>query len=632
MSPRDIAAVSNVFGFLIGGVLYAMLLAMVVRKRGRPLFATALLGLYWNIGALVIYGLQDLTLKDPPALFAASAFSALGFLPAVVVDSVLWSSRGRRRTRTSHLIGFAAYGLSAVAAILQFSSALSTGTSPSVLAFKTLTIGFLILILVLVAATRQQTGWGRAIWAVALAVFAVSALHLSQHQASESWWIELAGHHASIPLALAILYQDYRFAFADLFLKRAIALVTLAVLAFGLYVTIAAPLLAGQTGINPYSLRTMGAVISLWMGTALAFPYISRAANWFVDKVVLRRADYDQLRVELTATIARFDRPEEILDSACKLLKNALTASNVAWRQFASREELESSAVHEQSSLIEIPVTERPRLAFELGPLSGGRRLLSDDLAMLDAVSFQVARRIDALRVTSERYEHRLKEQQISKLAAEAELKALRTQLNPHFLFNALTTIGYLIQASPERALHTLIRLTELLRGVLKRSHGEFTSLGEELDLVESYLAIEKARFEERLQVSIDVPAHLRVLRIPPLILQPLVENAIKHGISRQRAGGEVSIRGSLEASNFLKVAIEDTGAGATSLDLLKGRDEGVGISNVEKRLAGYYGDRARLEIHSESGTGTQVSIRIPTQAANETVSDSSSMPALIDR
>ena len=131
---------------------------------------------------------------------------------------------------------------------------------------------------------------------------------------------------------------------------------------------------------------------------------------------------------------------------------------------------------------------------------------------MLDAVMQQLARRLDSLRVSHERYERNLREQQISKLAAEAELKALRAQLNPHFLFNALTTIGYLIQVTPDRALQTLMRLTELLRGVLKRSRGEFTSLGEELDLVDSLSAIEKARFEERLRVSIDVPLELRSL------------------------------------------------------------------------------------------------------------------------
>src|ERR671936_496984 len=104
----------------------------------------------------------------------------------------------------------------------------------------------------------------------------------------------------------------------------------------------------------------------------------------------------------------------------------------------------------------------------------------------------------------------------MAKLATEAELRALRSQINPHFLFNALTTIGYLIQTAPERALDTLLRLTSLLRGVL-RSEGEFTTLGRELDIIKAYLDIEHARFEHRLTVHIDVPPRLRNLRIPAL-------------------------------------------------------------------------------------------------------------------
>src|SRR5216117_2914281 len=115
------------------------------------------------------------------------------------------------------------------------------------------------------------------------------------------------------------------------------------------------------------------------------------------------------------------------------------------------------------------------------------------------------ARRIDAIRVTQERHEREIREREMGRLATEAELRALRAQINPHFLFNALTTIGYLIQKAPPRALETLLRLTALLRGVL-RSEGEVTTLGRELELVESYLDIERARFEHRLRVTIDVP------------------------------------------------------------------------------------------------------------------------------
>src|SRR5690606_449275 len=118
---------------------------------------------------------------------------------------------------------------------------------------------------------------------------------------------------------------------------------------------------------------------------------------------------------------------------------------------------------------------------------------------------------------------------------------ALRAQINPHFLFNALTTIGYLIEAAPDKALQTLLQLTKLLRAVVSRQ-AEFTTLRDELNLIESYLEIEKARFEERLMLSVDVDPSLRRIKIPSLILQPLVENAVKHGIAENTAGGEIAI------------------------------------------------------------------------------------------
>src|SRR5205085_7448824 len=101
--------------------------------------------------------------------------------------------------------------------------------------------------------------------------------------------------------------------------------------------------------------------------------------------------------------------------------------------------------------------------------------------------------------------------------------------------------IGFLIQTAPPRALQTLLRLTSLLRAVL-RSEGAFTTLGRELDVIEAYLDIERARFEQRLRVSIDVPVRLRHIRLPPLVLQPLVENAVKHGVAPRVAGGDVTI------------------------------------------------------------------------------------------
>ncbi len=203
------------------------------------------------------------------------------------------------------------------------------------------------------------------------------------------------------------------------------------------------------------------------------------------------------------------------------------------------------------------------------------------------------------------------------KLAAEAELRALRAQVNPHFLFNALTTIGYLIQTAPERALGTLMRLSGLLRGVLK-SGEEFVSMGEELDLIEAYLDIERARFEERLRIHIDVPWDLRRVRIPALVIQTLVENAIKHGISECLAGGEVRITARLEDKKIV-IAVIDTGVGVTESTLAWRRARGFGLSNVQQRLERYGSGTVPLTIRSTPGTGTTVEIRIPLQTSDTT-------------
>jgi LytS/YehU family sensor histidine kinase len=246
---------------------------------------------------------------------------------------------------------------------------------------------------------------------------------------------------------------------------------------------------------------------------------------------------------------------------------------------------------------------------LSISDLSEGRRLLSDDIAMLERAALLIARGIDAIRSAEERYLHDIHEQEMQKLAAEAELRALRAQVNPHFLFNALTTIGYLIQTSPQRALGTLMRLSGLLRGVLKAGE-EFVTIGEELDLIEAYLDIERARFEDRLRVYIDVPWELRQLRIPALLIQPLVENAIKHGISECVAGGEVRVSARLQDETVL-IAVTDTGLGSTDSVFQRRKAQGVGLTNVEQRLVRYGSGPNSLIIQSAPGVGTTVEVRV---------------------
>jgi two-component system LytT family sensor kinase len=686
MDSLNIAGLINLVGYLLGVALYAMLLAMVLRYRAQTtisseslsvrslsglsvnglLLATAVLGLLWNIGALATYGLSGFRLATPNPFLSAVSFTALGFLPAVVVHSVLLSRLSDKERRLTQVISVAAYCLSSIAGLLHFYEAIVFRSGPSLWALRLLTFGYVALLIVLFLATRRQVGWKKAVWASALAVFAVSALHLShQHEAgTEPWFTELIGHHASLPLALAILYEDYRFAFADIFLKRALALLVLVGLGLGVYIALASPLLSVRDAHGQVDVRTVSALAGLWIITALLYPQLRRAVIWFVDTVILRRADYSQLRLDMTHILVDCEMPNQILDKICAVLTPALSAHEIRWKEIdgdefeatrgaqvtesASGKSLTDDLATLQafkdiapmsepfsgrcvtlldrqggnSALVYVPTSEPPYCTFVIGTLAGGRRLLSDDVAMLETVAVMVARRIDALRVTHERCEQNLREQEINKLATEAQLRALRAQVNPHFLFNALTTIGYLVQTAPDRALETLMKLTSLLRGVL-RADGEFVTLGEELALIAAYLDIERARFEERLRVTIDVPEPLLSLRLPSLLVQPLVENAIKHGITPSRFGGEVGIRARLEVPSdadkgigeMLSITVSDTGVGASEIELARGRRRGVGLSNIEQRLQCYGDLSASLVIKSTPGEGTIVELIMPVSA-----------------
>jgi two-component system LytT family sensor kinase len=619
----------NLIGLSTGVVLYAMLLAMVVRAsrvsggqrpEDRLPLATAILGLTWNICAVPIYELQNRGVRGPVPYLAVVGFSALGFLPAAVIHSVLRSAKdGIRRATTIGLTG-AAYSASTLAVVLHMRSLLTGGPIPAVLGMRLLTYVFVALVLPVAFVTRRQPGARRAMWIAALAAFAVSAMHLAQlHTGRDPWPVELLGHHASVPLALAILYQDYPFAFADLFLKRALTLTALVAAAFIGIATLGLPA-QGAESLVIVGPRDVGLVVTLWVSTALLYPWLYRGIEWFVDAIVLGRPDYGSIRTAVAKRAQEHDEIGPLLNDVCQMLAPALSSESMHWREVSDvAQQLEDSRsvvrVAHASATVVIPTTDAPQYAIVSGPLTGGRRLLSDDVLMLDALAVIIARRVDAIRLTRERHERELREQEISKLATEAELRALRAQINPHFLFNALTTIGYLIQTAPPRALKTLMRLTALLRSVL-RSEGEFTTLGRELEIVESYLEIERARFEERLQVRIDVPRALRMARVPPLLLQPLVENAVKHGIAPQRLGGQVTVSAKVDRTAGdayqLRVSVEDTGTGTTDDALQRGRQRGLGLQNVERRLAHLYGTAASLDIRSSSGHGTTVEIRLP--------------------
>jgi signal transduction histidine kinase len=628
MDPHTATTLLHLVGFVTALALYVMLAAMTVgaappgsdgqRRADRIPLATAALGIVWNAGALVMYGLPGVA---TPVWLPVLAFTALYFLPAVVVHSALTvTPRTPGRAPTASAFIAAAYVLSGGAALINVIAAVRHHSVPSRPGLWALAAGYAAIIGLLVLYSRRQPAWRRALPVVALAAFAAMVVHLSHHSATaDTWPVELLGHHASLPLVLVILYQDYRFALADLFLKRVVTLLVVTGVAALLYSTVVVPVVLPKLGAPAGDPLAAALLIALWVGTALTYPALRSAVARFVDRAILGRSDAQALLSDLGADTAALNTEDAILDAACAALAPALSATRVTWSVVDPSDD--AAPVGGRDARVRVPVIDSPGYRLTIGPLRGGRRLLSDDQTLLEGVARLAARRIDGVRVARERFARDIRERDMQQLATEAELRALRAQINPHFLFNALTTIGYLVRAAPDRAIETLLRLTDVLRAVLKRSDGEFATLGEEMEIVSAYLAIERARFEDRLAVTIDVPDALAGLRVPPLVLQPLIENAVKHGIAPLLAGGRITVTARTEGapsgsggsgSPWLRLTVTDTGMGADPAELSRRRRTGIGLTNIERRLERHYGADASIEVRTALGVGTTVEVRLP--------------------
>ena len=216
------------------------------------------------------------------------------------------------------------------------------------------------------------------------------------------------------------------------------------------------------------------------------------------------------------------------------------------------------------------------------------------------------------------RIEHRLQEQE--KLLLRAKVEALKSQINPHFLFNTLTSVSSLIRSQPETAREVILKLSGLLRKLL-HSQEQFVSLREELAAIDEYLDIEVIRFGSRLAVKKAIALDTLDLVVPSLLLQPLVENCIKHGFARKVGPGTITIRSSRQG-HLAVIEVEDDGLGISDDRLTQALSSGIGLSNVNERLRVLYGTSGRLSLTGSPGRGACARVEIPvTLAVTEPVS-----------
>jgi two-component system LytT family sensor kinase len=212
----------------------------------------------------------------------------------------------------------------------------------------------------------------------------------------------------------------------------------------------------------------------------------------------------------------------------------------------------------------------------------------------------------------SARIEHQLGEQE--KLLMAAKIEALAGQINPHFLFNTLASISSLVRTQPETARTVIVKLSNLLRRLLK-SRDHFSTLRDELVSIDEYLDIEAVRFGPQLRISKEIAEDTLDTVVPCMILQPLVENSIKHGISPKVGGGSITIR-SRHQNGHTIIEVADDGLGMSEDTLKNALHGGIGLNNVNERLKVIYGSNYRLTLRSEVGSGTCATMEIPEMSA----------------
>ena len=206
------------------------------------------------------------------------------------------------------------------------------------------------------------------------------------------------------------------------------------------------------------------------------------------------------------------------------------------------------------------------------------------------------------------RNEKKLEAQQLR--LNEARLAALTRQINPHFLFNTLNSVSSLIRSNPDQARSVVYKLSSILRRLLRKT-GNLTSLREELAFIDNYMAIELVRFGEKLRYVPEIDPDTLDCMVPSMLLQPIIENSIRHGLSSKVERGMIRVRSQLSEGR-LHILVEDDGVGIPESKLETLFEQGIGVSNVNERLKVLYGEEYRMWVDSKPGEGTRTGIEFP--------------------
>ncbi|MBS1984233.1 MAG: histidine kinase [Bdellovibrionales bacterium] len=599
MPASEKSLLVNLVGHAAGLVIFGLFLFLFLRDRtGTRLrgswltIVAATLAMLWNGGSLA-----GLLFPSRAGLLEAISFSAVSVLPAVLLHISLGHSLP--------LIRVCGYILSACAVALHVSELWIPNASIHATGLLLITAGFGVLtLLATVAAFRARNqGWSRLVASMSLVLFASSFSHFGPSHEGHAWANELFFHHAGLPLAIFVLLQDYRFLFVDAFLRFVAGAAAAVIFAT------AAVRITG--GVAPKDALHRGLDLGIFTALLIAFAMFHEWLQNWLTHVVFRRPD---------AAAAQRKLHDEGPEDAPQYLEWAVR--QIAGFLHAEQAEVRGSldgcgnplphpvsdhplGIAEDPSWVEaiVPVHGPPgaRPVFLFGRRRGGLRYLSEDYAFLSQMAGVAAQRLGEFQT-----------REVQKLLAEAELKALQSQINPHFLFNALNTIyGSIPRTSPE-ARRMVRNLSDMFRYSLQEATAT-VPIEREIEIVRAYLDIEQLRFPERLSVAVYVSPDTAGISIPTLTIQPLVENAIKHGVGLHPNGGKVTIRTLRTADDLVVIEVSDTGSG---MGAEAAPGAAVGLANVRRRMALHYGEQATVETRFRPD-GSVVTISFPWQPSH---------------
>lgn len=600
--PLIVNAVANLAGAIAFAIFLTLALRGAIRRWRDNLLSigSAALALLWNAGSFLVLllppGRLQLTVE-------AVRYSALSLLPAVLLDLSL-AGRLRRIVKAGYVVSGVAISMH----LLELAWPLDLHQRALLLVAG----GFTALTLASAAGILLGGGHdlrgrlSRTLAAMSLLLFVVTLAHMASSHPPQAWSKELFLHYVGIPIALLILLQDYRFVFLDAFVRFLANVILAVTVALAGIHFLGVPAFA--PGEDP---RAATLVVAAWCGLFVLFAYLRGVVQQLLTNVVFRQSDLRATVQQLRTGAADFKgEPEYLAWSAQRIaafvgadrfeitdgyaLEYPTIAEGLPWL----RQEDRWNWVEAAAPLRRAQATSRILL---LGRRHGGRRYLSEDLLGLNHLAHAAAEEVERFRAA-----------EMQRLVSEAELRALQSQINPHFLFNAFNTLYGIIPREAQRARRTVLNLSEIFRYILQ-SDKALIPLAEEMKIVNAYLEIERLRLGSRLNTEIRVDRECEHMPIPILSIQPLVENAIKHGISANEEEGWLRLTVTAH-HNEMTVAVEDSGSGKSDAAMMT-KGAGVGLTNVTRRLQLHFGPAAGVTM-SRSKEGTRVEFSAPMRPA----------------